>query len=506
MNRSVRRRLAREQQKIEKQLKSAVRVNEDGPVLAGGNVRYELADKTRAISHGGIGAIQRALKKIGLARHIDDNLRLLRVHAPYHESDHVLNIAFNALCGGRTLDDIEIRRNDRVFLDALGATSIPDPTTAGDFCRRFSPQTVDVLQDAINEARLAVWRRQTAASIGEVATIEGDGSLVPTDGECKEGMDISYNGVWGYHALVVTLANTGEPLFIANRSGNRPSHEGVIPYFDRAIALVRRAGFKKVMLRGDTDFALTEAFDRWDDSGVQFIFGVDARKDLIAWAASGPSDLYRELERRAEREILTRPRARPENVKDKVVRERGFRVMRTESEELIDFEHKPSKCERTYRVVALRKNISVKKGEEVLIPEIRYFFYITNNTELTCDEVVHQARARCNEENLIGQLKSGVHALHAPVNTLVANWAYMVMAALAWSIKAWVALLLPISLRWKAKHEEERRLLLTMEFRTFVAAIMSVPAQVVRTGRRIVYRLLAWNQWQHTFFRLLDVV
>ena len=506
MNRSVRRRIAREQRRVEKQLKLAIRVNEDGPLLAGGNVRYELADKTRAISHGGIGAIQRLLRKVGLAKQIDDALHLLKIHAPYHESDHVLNIAFNALCGGRTLDDIELRRNDRVFLDALGTKSIPDPTTAGDFCRRFSVETIDHLQDAINEARLDVWRRQPAAFTEAVATIEADGSLIPTDGECKEGMDISYNGVWGYHALVVTLANTAEPLFIANRSGNRPSHEGVIPYFDRAIELVRRAGFSKVMLRGDTDFALTEPFDRWHKDGVQFIFGVDARTNLKAWANSGPNDLYRELEQRAEREVLTRPRTRPENVKDRIVRERGFRVIRTESEEVIDFEHQPGKCKRAYRVVALRKNLSIKKGEDVLVPEIRYFFYITNNTELTCDEVVHQARARCNEENLIGQLKSGVHALHAPVNTLIANWAYMVMAALAWSIKAWVALLLPISVRWESKHEEERRRVLTMEFRTFVAAFINVPAQIVRTGRRVVYRLLAWNRWQQTLFRLLDAV
>ena len=481
-------------------------MNEDGPVLAGGNIRYEIGEKTGAISHGGIGAIQRLLKKIGLAKHIDDDLHLLKIHVPYHESDHVLNIAFNALCGGRTLDDIEHRRNDRVFLDALGTRSIPDPTTAGDFCRRFDENHVDILQSAFNEARLSVWKRQPASFIQAVAIIEADGSLVATDGECKQGMDIAYNGTWGYHPLLVTFANTGEPLFIANRSGNRPSHEGVIPYFERAIGLVRRAGFKKVMLRGDTDFALTSAFDRWHADNVQFIFGVDARKNLIEWANAAPSELYRELERRAEREISTRPRLRPENVKDRIVRERGFTVIRTESEELVDFEYQPTTCSRAYRVVALRKNLSIKKGEDVLIPEIRYFFYITNNTDLTCDEVVHQARARCNQENLIGQLKSGVHALHAPLNTLVANWAFMVMAALAWSIKAWVALLLPISPRWETKHGEENRRVLTMEFRTFVAAFINVPCQIVRTGRRIVYRLLAWNQWQHTFFRLLDAV
>lgn len=506
LKREIQRKIATEKKRIERRLAGAIKVNESGPLLDPGNIQYELADKTKAISHGGIGAIQRLVKKTGLATHIDDNLHLLKSHAPYHESDHVMNIAYNALCGGRTLDDIELRRNDRVFLDALGAPSIPDPTTAGDFCRRFGVGDIDDLQNAINETRLGVWKRQPPSFTEDVAIIEADGSIVPTDGECKEGMDISYNGIWGYHALLVSLANTAEPLFIANRGGNRPSHEGVIPYFDRAITLARRAGFVKVMLRGDTDFSLTEAFDRWDLDNVQFVFGVDARKDLIAWGDSAPSELYRELERRAEREVLTRPRTRPENVKDRIVRERGFTVIRTESEEIIDFEHKPGKCSRAYRVVALRKNLSIQRGEDVLIPQVRYFFFITNVTDLSSDEVVHQARARCNQENLIGQLKSGVHALHAPVNTLVANWAYMVMAALAWSIKAWVALLLPVSPRWERKHEEERRRVLRMEFRTFVAAFVNVPCQIIRTGRRIVYRLLAWNQWQNTFFRLLDAV
>ena len=114
------------------------------------------------------------------------------------------------------------------------------------------------------------------------------------------------------------------------------------------------------------------------------------------------------------------------------------------------------------------------------------------------------ANGRCNQENLIQQLKSGVRALSAPVDNLTSNWAYMVMGSLAWSLKAWAALLLPEDGRWKDKHEEEKRRLLRMDFATFRHALIQVPAQIVRTGGRIVYRLLAWNPWQHVFFRLLD--
>ena len=506
MNRKVRQRIATEKKRIENRLEDAVEVNNGGPVLSGTNIHYELAEKTKGIAHGGIGAIQRMIQKIGLTERIDEKLVLLKTHLPYHESDHVLNIAYNAVCGGQTLDDIEHRRNDRVYLDAIGAASIPDPTTAGDFCRRFSEKEIMILMDVINETRLAIWQQQPATFAAETARIDADGTIVETLGECKEGMDISYDGTWGYSTLLVSLANTGEPLYLQNRSGNRPSHEGVAPLFDRSIDLCRRAGFRDILLRGDTDFALTAHFDRWTASNVRFVFGYDARKNMVALAQDKPDELYRELVQRAEREIATKPRTQPENVKDAVVRAREFQVMRPKIEEVIEFEYKPTKCKRTYRVVALKKNISIEKGEKVLFDEIRYFFYITNDLHLTPDEVVHEARRRCNQENLIEQLKNGVRSLHAPVNTLNANWAYMVMASLAWNLKAWMGLLLPISQRWAKKHKEERRKILTMDFRTFIAALINIPCQIVKTGRRIIYRVLSWNPWQAVFFRILDAV
>ena len=174
------------------------------------------------------------------------------------------------------------------------------------------------------------------------------------------------------------------------------------------------------------------------------------------------------------------------------------------SEALVDFDYQPTTCTRPYRVVALKKNLSVERGAQVLFDDIRYFFYITNDRALSCHEVVHEARQRCDQENLIAQLKGGVRALHAPVNTLHANWAYMVMAALAWSLKAWVALELPIAPRWRSRHEAEQRQLLRMDFRTFLGAFINVPCQIVTSGRRVIYRLLAWNPWQYLFLRFVD--
>jgi len=261
-----------------------------------------------------------------------------------------------------------------VLLDGLGIESLPDPTTAGDFCRRFDAGAVLALQEAFNRARIKVWRRQPDSFFEQPAVIDADASIVATDAETKQGIDIAYNGIWGYSALVVSLANTKEPLYLGLRGANRPSHEGVVDYYDRAIALCREAGFKEVRLRGDTDFSLTAELDRCDDDGVKFVFGYDAKANLIARAASTDDELYHELVTHAERQIATTARTRPRNVKDDIVRERNYKVLRQTAQDVVELSYRPGNCKRDYRVVALRKNLSVKRGGNVLFSEYRYFF------------------------------------------------------------------------------------------------------------------------------------
>jgi hypothetical protein len=496
--------LTKAKRRIECRLRPRQWAERAEPMFSASNIQYEVADRCRGLAAGGIGAIHLLAQRVGLIDRINRHVRVLKRHLPYHESDHVLNIAYNLLCGGTCIEHIEYHRNDEVYLDALGAQRIPDPTTEGDFCRRFeTAEQIELLMEAINETRLAVWKKQPKRFFAE-AVIDADGTMNETNGECKEGMDIAYNGKWGYQTLIVSLAKTGEPLYLLNRSGNRPSSEGAADYLDRAAALCRRGGFKKIKFRGDTDFTQTRHLDRWHQQGITFLFGIADMPNLREIAEDQPKSAYRRLVRRPKYEVKTKSRKRRKNVKEEVVRRREFDNLRLEKEHVAEFDYSPTHCCNTYRVVVLRKTISVHRGQRLLFPQTDYFFYITNNRKATAEEIVFEANGRGNQENLIGQLRSGAHALKVPLDNLLSNWAYMVMGSLAWSLKAWAALLLPENGRWAKKHNEEKQTLLKMEFPTFLQAMIQIPAQIVRTGRRIVYRLLAWNPWQHVFFRLLD--
>jgi DDE family transposase len=357
------------------------------PVFSARNIHYQIADRALGLGCGGIGAIHQVARQTGLIDAIDEQVRVLKVHLPYHESDHVLNIAYNVLAGGRCLDHLELLRNDEGYLNALGASRIPDPTTAGDFCRRFeNEQQILTLMETINEVRLKVWKQQEPEFFAR-AILDADGTIAPTTGQCKQGMNISYDGQWGYHPLVVSLANTREPLYLLNRPGNRPSHEGADEYLDKAVTLCRRAGFQRILLRGDTDFMQTWKLDAWDKAGdLTFIFGADARKEMIA------------------------------------------------------------------------------------------------------------------------QLKdTGTGSMRNPLDNLHSNWAYMVMSSLAWTLKAWCGLLLPVTPGAPAiKHAEQKKSIVKMEFTTFVNGLIRLPCQIIKSGRRIIYRLMSWNPWLSPLLRLSE--
>jgi hypothetical protein len=483
----------RDKYNLETRLERKQYEDQPDPMFKDANIHYQISERTRAIGFGGIGALHKLVCKLGLDRAINKNIVLLKVHVPYWESDHVLNIAYNVLTGGTCLEDIERLRNDETYMNALDAERIPDPTTAGDFLRRFDETWIFALQETFNETRAKVWALQDA-SFRKEAVIDIDGTIAGTTGECKEGMDIAYNGIWGYAPLIVTLANTNEVLYLVNRPGSRPSSDGAAEWLDLAMDRVDPV-FKKVWLRGDTDFSLTHNFDRWDERAA-FVFGYDAKQNLVEMADDLPERNWKPLQRPARYEVKTEERGRPENIKEQVVKEREFKNIRLQSEQVAEFDYRPVHCKKIYRMVVVRKNLTVEKGETRLFDDVRYFFYITNDREKTAAEIVLFANDRCNQENVIGQLKGGVNALRMPSDGLVSNWAYMVIASLAWNLKAWYGM---VTLAPAA-----RRDILRMEFKRFLVSFIQIPCQIVSTGRRLVYRILAYNRHLETFLETFD--
>jgi len=450
------------------------------PVFSGSNIYYEFDGRQKGISNGGIGAVHIGAKHFGLIEELDKSMNILKRHLPYHDSDHFLNIIYNILAGGSCLQDIELLRNDEAWLDALGAPIIPAPTTAGDFLRRFDEFSILQFMEAKNRVRRRIWEEQPKSFRAE-AIINVDGSICPTFGECKEGMDISYDGQWGYHPLIVSLANTREVLYVVNRPGNVPSHTDSAIWIDKSIDLVSGT-FSKIRLRGDTDFSLTGNFDKWDKN-CTFVFGMDARKNLIEIAMGIQS--WEIFEKPQKHQIKTRGRKRPENIKEQIVKRRKFENITTEKEEYAEFTYQPGKCEKSYRMVVLKKTIKVIKGELKLFDDIRYFFYITNDQKSTALQVITFYRDRADHENDIDQLKHGVKALQLPSDTLLSNWAYMAIASTAWDLKTWYGLMLPYRVLGKQ--------IVRMEFKRFVNTFIRIPCIIIKTGRRICYRIVGYN-------------
>ena len=242
---------------------------------------------------------------------------------------------------------------------------------------------------------------------------------------------------------------------------------------------------------------------------MRFQFGDDAKKNLIELAENLDESAW--LTRTARYAVQTKPRKKPDNIKRQVVRRREFEHLELKSEQVAEFDYQPAACQRPYRRVVIRKNIAHEKGEKLLFDEIRPFFYITNDRDASAAEIVFGGNDRCDQENLIAQIVGGARALSAPVESLVSNWADRVMTSLAWTLKAWSALLLPVTPRLpvtpqhRASHEAARTRWLRRELKTFVNEVLKVPGQIVRQGRRVIHRVRHWNPQLPTLFGLAAV-
>jgi hypothetical protein len=456
-------------------------------------VEVEASDTT---VYGGLVVVLALVKRVRLPQLLNDALSLLRVYKPYSEADHVLTHTFNLYLGGSTIEDIATLQQSPAIRCLLGMPRVPDPTTAGDFLRRFDQPSLTSLDLALDQAMERAWqllprkvRRQRKT---QTAKVDLDSHFKEVYGQQKEGADLNRKGVWSYHPLVVSLAGTQEVLRIRNRPGNSHDATGAVEDVGAVLPMLLRH-FGGVLVRGDAQFYQSELMDLCHEAGQHFIFVMQSSTRRVEWAegrdeAQWQPFVPRAARRQAEAEQKKRrKRKRRKNLRRQRALERGKRDLRLVKQWVTEWRYSPGASTHTYRVVVRRQLIEETDKTGAKQEVFRYRFAMTNLEQESATEVLDLLYERCDQENVIEQLDTGIAAFRMPCGTLRANQAWCCMARLAHNLKCWLSMLvLPAdTVRW--------------EWKRWRQAFVFVAATVVRHARRVRVRL----NLSHRFHREL---
>jgi|GEM_PF-788318 len=447
-----------------------------GPHL---HVSHENGDIT---PYGGLSLATRLVRQLGLAGILDKKLKLLKQHRPFFESDHVLIHAYNLFVGGNCLEDIANLQCSEPIRRLIGAKRIPDPTTAGDFLRRFREKDLITLDKAIDETQAVVWRQCYGRRKQKLALVDLDSHVHRVYGNQKEGADLSYKGSWAYHPLVISLAGTQECLRLINRPGNTPSADGAAEQLETLFPSLSQR-FRKVVIRGDSAFARQDIFDACEAAGQYFAVVSGQQPNFYALAESLPENAWKpflapeEREKRARRQSGTKQRKRRGNLRRKKMRERCKIDLRLKQQWISEVSYKPARSKNEYRLVIRRQLIEKSDGQGQLFDLWRYRFVLSNLQEESAQEVVDLTYRRCDQEKVIEQLQNGIAAMRMPTGELLSNAAYLTCARLAHNLKSWVSqLLLPAEVvRWGWKR--------------FRNAYVIVAARIILHARQVHLRM-----------------
>ena len=459
-----------------------------GPVFRRRQITVATYERGDVTSYGGLSLAHQLVSRLRLDRLINSHVGLIKCPAPYHDSDHVLTHVYNLYVGGRCIEDIGHLQHSEAIKRLLGACRVPDPTTAGDFLRRFGTQSLRGLNTAMDEAREKVWR-QLRRDQKQVATIDIDSTVKPVYGQCKQGADFSYTGKWSYHPLLLTLAQTNEPLRTINRPGNAHSADGAAKALAEVLPTVRRH-FRQVRVRGDTAFYQRAIIAECERSGAQFAFGMDAYRTLRQKAENLQKSAWKPFVEDPQPPTVHRVkrRRRRPRCRRRIARRRGYRTLKTTKQWVAEFQYvmpvvrKASDhglAGRRFRVIVKRQLVEVSEGQDVLFEEYRYRFIITNIPKKQMDPaaVLRFAYGRCDQENTIEQMKNGISALRMPTGELLSNAAFLMCGQLAWCLRSWLSLL--------ALPKETLR----YEWNWYRHAFVYVAAKITESGRQAYVRL-----------------
>lgn len=467
------------------------------PLFRNRRVQMEVDQRGDTTPYGGLAAAHLLTKKLRLDEEIDKVLHLLQFHLPFHESDHVLTHAYNLFVGGQCIEDIQNLQHSEAVKNLLGAVRLPDPTTAGDFLRRFDHSALDCLQGAIDAARVKVWKRMPRR-LRRTATIDIDSHIKEVYGDCKEGADFSYTKKWSYHPLLVTLQETGECLRLINRPGSVASAQGAKDVLLSVFELMR-GRFHRVYLRGDSKFCQRKIVKLCvgEKHPVRFALVKEESPNVRAIAEALSPAAWEPYVARPDKHRPPKSgkrRSKRKRHRRRIALARGYRNLDTMGEWVAEVPYSLTKCEGVFRLVIKRQEIQQSRGQKRLFRQYQYRYVLSNisATEKSAAEVMRFAYGRCDQENAIEQAKNGLHGFRMPTGNLLANGAFLLAAQIAWCLRSWLSLV--------ALPTETRR----WEWKWFRQAFVYVAAKIVRVAREAVVRITCSHRWASHLLRAIE--
>jgi hypothetical protein len=382
---------------------------------------------------------------------------------------------YNLFIGGSAIEDIGYLQGSEAVRRMLGTERIPDPTTAGDFLRRFGHRDLRDFQHVIDELHTDVWRRTYGRKKQPLACVDLDSHIHGVYGNKKEGADFTYDKRYGYHPLIISLSGTGEVLRAVNRPGNAYSSEGAEEEVEELLPLLK-SRFRKVLVRGDTAFASRELYDLLEENGHYFAI-CQSNIELLQCIAEDAGENEWKLLKRNPASDSQKKRKRKKNLRRTTARRRGKRDLKLLREEVAEAFYQPFRSEFDYRLIMIRKRVE-ESYQGQLFTHYRYRFILSNLPEkVSPAEVVRLTYQRCDQENVIEQLKNGISGMRMPTGSFAANAAYLICARLAHNLKSWLCMLaLPKEvIRWKWKR--------------FRLAYVYLSARVIRKARQTIIRI-----------------
>ncbi len=452
-------------------------------------LHLEVDERSTVTLYGGLSLAATFLKRFRVAQEIDERVQVLKLHLPFHESDHVLAQALSLYVGGECLEDQAALQHDPGVLRMLGACRLPDPTTAGDFLRRFDarrhPDALSGLRSAIDAVQEAVWGKQAGARRRKraLAVVDLDGYTKPLYGVQKEGADFDYKGRWSYNVLLASLAGTGECLAVRNRPGNVRSSEGAAELLEETLPRVQRR-FREVLVRADSDFDRRDVREACETAGVHFAFVAREASNRLSWAEAIPESAWKPFRTRAHREREKarhrrgfQARRKKRNRRRRRARERGYTTLALKKQWVAEIPWMPRGATKTYRMI-LRRQLIEESDQETLFEIYRYRYVVTDlPVSWSAEEVIDATYQRCDQENVIEQMGSGVAVWRMPVAEFDGNSAWLEIGRLAWNLGKWIAqIALPAEVvRW--------------EWKRYRKAFVHIATEVVHRSRQCWLRM-----------------